>query len=206
MAAIGKGDEDAQNTFLKKIDGWANNHAKRIAKRVYGNDAVDAATVEEVTNEILFDMISETQNPRHFKQDPLSWSNFNHDFQRLFQRRLEMQRDGSQNAYAFRQQLTPDASDPDYMPDVAEVVSGKQRDAAVRAWVDSLRPRQAQVVRQRYLDDTRTGENIGEELGVGRERIYQIEGKALTKLRRTAHRLGDFYEDANPDQPGSGRG
>jgi RNA polymerase primary sigma factor len=65
--------------------------------------------------------------------------------------------------------------------------------------ISGLTPREQKVIRQRYgLDDgrTRTLEEVGKEFKVTRERIRQIEAKALRKLRnpnRQKH-LRDFIE------------
>ena len=61
-----------------------------------------------------------------------------------------------------------------------------------------LTPREERVIRLRYgLDDNRprTLEEVGKEFNVTRERIRQIEAKALKKLRHPnrAKRLGDYY-------------
>ena len=65
-----------------------------------------------------------------------------------------------------------------------------------------LTDREERVLRLRYgLDDGRpcTLEEVGREFGVTRERIRQIEAKALRKLRHPtrARRLGDYHEDTN---------
>ena len=70
-----------------------------------------------------------------------------------------------------------------------------------------LTDREERVLRLRYgLDDNRprTLEEVGREFGVTRERIRQIEAKAIRKLRHPtrAKRLGD-YRDSFSD--GSGR-
>lgn len=64
----------------------------------------------------------------------------------------------------------------------------------------SLTPRERKVIRMRFgLDDGRicTLEEIGQEEGVTRERIRQIEAKALRKLRHPSRsrRLRDFLDD-----------
>ena len=54
------------------------------------------------------------------------------------------------------------------------------------AAIDTLTPREQKVIRLRYgLDDShpRTLEEVGREFNVTRERIRQIEAKALRKLR-----------------------
>jgi RNA polymerase primary sigma factor len=67
------------------------------------------------------------------------------------------------------------------------------------AIIGSLTPREQKVIRMRYgLDDgrTRTLEEVGREFKVTRERIRQIEAKALRKLRNPnrQRRLKDFIE------------
>lgn len=65
--------------------------------------------------------------------------------------------------------------------------------------LDSLTPREEKVLRLRYgIDDgrPRTLEEVGKEFNVTRERIRQIEAKALRKLRHPSRskKLKDFLE------------
>ena len=65
--------------------------------------------------------------------------------------------------------------------------------------LDTLTPREEKVLRLRYgIDDgkPRTLEEVGKEFNVTRERIRQIEAKALRKLRHPSRskRLRDFLE------------
>ena len=65
--------------------------------------------------------------------------------------------------------------------------------------LDSLTPREKKVLRLRFgLDDgkARTLEEVGKEFNVTRERIRQIEAKALRKLRHPSRskKLKDFLE------------
>ncbi|MCL2850856.1 MAG: sigma-70 family RNA polymerase sigma factor [Firmicutes bacterium] len=66
--------------------------------------------------------------------------------------------------------------------------------------IDTLTPREQKVVRLRYgIDDgkPRTLEEVGKIFNVTRERIRQIEAKALRKLRNPmrTRRLRDFHEE-----------
>ena len=65
--------------------------------------------------------------------------------------------------------------------------------------IDTLTPREQKVIKMRYgLEDghTRTLEEVGKEFNVTRERIRQIEAKALRKLRHPSRskKLVDFRD------------
>ena len=65
--------------------------------------------------------------------------------------------------------------------------------------LDSLTPREEKVLRLRFgLEDgrSRTLEEVGKEFNVTRERIRQIEAKALRKLRHPSRskKLKDFLD------------
>ena len=67
------------------------------------------------------------------------------------------------------------------------------------AVLDTLTPREEKVLRLRYgIDDgrPRTLEEVGKEFNVTRERIRQIEAKALRKLRHPSRskKLKEYLE------------
>lgn len=67
----------------------------------------------------------------------------------------------------------------------------------IREILTDLTEREQQVLRLRYgLDDdrSRTLEEVGKQLNVTRERIRQIEAKALRKLKRKNIRMRDYLE------------
>ena len=69
----------------------------------------------------------------------------------------------------------------------AEITSIKQRKENIDQLLDLLSSQEKEILRLRFgLDDgePKTLETIGTVFGVTRERIRQIEGTALKKLRR----------------------
>ncbi len=78
---------------------------------------------------------------------------------------------------------------PDPGPSPEEVVMdrmdrGVQKDQLFKA-LDRLNPRERQIIVSRFLDQKKhvTLAEIGEEFGVSKERVRQLEGRALTKLK-----------------------
>jgi RNA polymerase primary sigma factor len=66
--------------------------------------------------------------------------------------------------------------------------------------LSTLTPRESRVLQFRFgLEDgrSRTLEEVGKEFGVTRERIRQIEAKAIRKLRHRSRsqKLKDYLED-----------
>ncbi|MDL2257893.1 RNA polymerase sigma factor RpoD [Eubacteriales bacterium OttesenSCG-928-K08] len=92
----------------------------------------------------------------------------------------------------------------DFIPDddapaPAEVVAGTLLKEQLMDVLDTLTAREEKVLRLRFgLDDgkARTLEEVGKEFAVTRERIRQIEAKALRKLRHPSRskKLKDFLE------------
>lgn len=77
----------------------------------------------------------------------------------------------------------------DDAPQAAEVVARRQDLARVRGWLAdalaTLNPRERMIIVERKLrDEPRTLESLGQELGLSKERIRQLEVQALQKLRR----------------------
>lgn len=78
--------------------------------------------------------------------------------------------------------LADDAPDPEEI--VAEIVDGETRTQWISDAMEHLTPREQEVIKSRFLGEEKTTlAEIGETFGVTKERIRQIEGKALTKLR-----------------------
>ena len=83
--------------------------------------------------------------------------------------------------------------DPSDTPDVVvgRKIDNERRGSGLMAAVAELDPRSRRVVEARYLvdsDDVATLETLSFEFGVSRERIRQIEQKALQKLKRALSR------------------
>lgn len=83
--------------------------------------------------------------------------------------------------------LIPDNNAGDPENDSAHSVMGD----LLRKYLKTLRPREEQILKLRFgIDEEReyTLEEIGQRFGVSRERIRQLEGKALIKLGGKLHR------------------
>ncbi|WP_226622118.1 RNA polymerase factor sigma-32 [Alloyangia pacifica] len=70
------------------------------------------------------------------------------------------------------------------------LVEGKLDNAQLREWLvsamTSLNDRERFIVRERKLrDETRTLESLGQELGLSKERVRQLEAAAFAKMRKS---------------------
>jgi len=95
----------------------------------------------------------------------------------------------------------------DFMPDTApnpeDVVIGL-RDSATRSrWlaeaISGLTPREQQIIRLRRLEDEGvTLEYLGKEFGISKERVRQLEQRAMHKLRAAMMRRVEIRSDLLP--------
>jgi RNA polymerase primary sigma factor len=99
-----------------------------------------------------------------------------------------------------------DSTFGDFVEDVnspapAEEVATNLLHEQLKGALDRLPPREAQILRLRYgLEDGRiyTLEEVGQAIGVTRERVRQLEAQALNRLRQSSANviLRDYlYED-----------
>lgn len=75
----------------------------------------------------------------------------------------------------------------------AEAATAESLKAAINTVLDEMPPREAQVLRMRFgigMTSDHTLEEVGRQFGVTRERIRQIEAKALRKLRHPCRSAG----------------
>lgn len=85
----------------------------------------------------------------------------------------------------------------------AEMVVGKSLREATMEVLNTLTPREAQILKMRFGLDAegheRTLEEVGKHFSVTRERIRQIEAKALRKLRHPSRsrKLKTFFDDSH---------
>ena len=73
------------------------------------------------------------------------------------------------------------------LPDetVGEAIDGDRRLGWLRGALSVLNERELRIVRERRLsEDQATLESLGDKLGISKERVRQIENRALEKLRR----------------------
>jgi len=62
--------------------------------------------------------------------------------------------------------------------------------------LDHLTPRERHIIEERRLSESpRTLEDIGEEYGISRERVRQIENRAFAKLQKAVLEASSALED-----------
>jgi len=90
-------------------------------------------------------------------------------------------------------------ADPAPNPEeLAEHENGRQaRSDWIQQALGQLTPRERKIVERRFLDDERkeTLADIGDSFGVSKERIRQIEARALQKMKEALTKLADQPED-----------
>ena len=85
----------------------------------------------------------------------------------------------------------------DKQPDPSSILHKEEVQACLHEWVALLNDKQRQVVEQRFGlngDDVATLEEVGERIGVTRERVRQIQVEALKKLRKILEKEGISME------------
>lgn len=89
---------------------------------------------------------------------------------------------GESDSDEFVDLLADDSPNPEAI--VGDIIDSETRAKWIADAMEHLTPREREVITRRFLkDDKITLAEIGESFGVTKERIRQIEGKALTKLR-----------------------
>jgi len=91
--------------------------------------------------------------------------------------------EGDENASSRVSFLVDDKPLPDEV--VEDSIDGERRSTWLRGALAVLNDRELRIVRARRLsDDADTLESLGERLGISKERVRQIENRALDKLRQ----------------------
>ena len=88
----------------------------------------------------------------------------------------------------------------DQRPSPEEVVIGMRDSRTRSAWLSEalgeLSPRERTIIQERRLrEEGATLEELGRELGVSKERVRQLEHRALLKLRQSMLRRVEGYDD-----------
>lgn len=89
--------------------------------------------------------------------------------------------------------LVSDAPLPDEV--VGDAIDDQRRAAWLRAALRTLNARELRIIHERRLtDEGATLESLGEALGISKERVRQIEGRALEKLRVALLKVDRSFE------------
>lgn len=99
--------------------------------------------------------------------------------------------------------IATDARDEYISPDPMEIVSGRDASKVVHKILGTLKLKDENILRMRFgigISDAMTLDEIGSRMGVTRERIRQIEAKALRKLKHPS-RLHELLAALNGNKP-----
>ena len=89
---------------------------------------------------------------------------------------------GEDGDLSWQDYLVDDRPSPEAV--AMETKDGETRAAWIQQALDALPKREARIITARLLqEDTLTLEALGDELGVSKERVRQLEKRALGKLR-----------------------
>ncbi len=100
---------------------------------------------------------------------------------------------GEDGEEEWQSMLADDAPNPEEM--VVGIKDAQTRSAWLKKALTGLSEREQTIIRQRHLGyETVTLEALGQELGVSKERVRQIEQKAMEKLKNSIER---FVEDSD---------
>jgi len=101
-------------------------------------------------------------------------------------RSLDRPVDGENGGETWTDRLADPAPDPEQR--TVEAGEASWRRGLLAGAIDRLPPREQLIIRERFLSEAaRTREAIGQQLGISRERVRQLEKQALETLRRLLH-------------------
>ncbi len=211
MEKIRNGNAYASDELIKTIKPFVDRTSKKLALKILGEDNIGDEVINDAVNNVLGRMIASNGNANIFSGDPKGWKYLHiriqntlvGEFERISgeQKREQDEQSGidSYQDSSYRNgkhiALDRDASNPE--ADLQE----KEVTIALRNGLRSVTPRKEQILRGLFLDE-RTEENMGEELGVSKQRVEQIKKVALEDLRKPLprnRRLKSAYlGDENP--------
>lgn len=95
-------------------------------------------------------------------------------------------------------QTLMDKLEDEKTPAPFELIGAHERSRQIGEWLDMLDENESKILKLRFglAGDPQTLENIGRVFGVTRERVRQIEVKALTKLRKISEERNITYLDS----------
>lgn len=122
------------------------------------------------------------------------------DVERMFMRLSSSDRSlnvpvGDGNDAQYQDLLADDSATPEEL--YSDVHDGEARRRWISEAMSELNPREQNIIRARRLsEDTQTLESLGQDLGISKERVRQIEHAALTKLKNALLRISGSPEES----------
>ncbi len=205
MEKIRNGDAYASDELIKTIKPFVDRTSKKLALKILGEDNISDEVISDAVNNALVRLLAGNGNANIFSGDPKGWKYLQTRIQNTLVdefKKIKVARQkelvGSSPDSSYRNEkdiaLDRDVSNPEIE------LQKKEVSLALQGVLSNVSERERYIL-EGILDE-KTEENIGKELGISKQRVDQIRGKALEDLRKPFSRnkrlKSAYLGDENP--------